>query len=269
MNNKKLNILVTNDDGIHSPGLMHLWKSLEPFANMTVVAPASEQSGVSLSITLRNPLKIHQIPWPQPSAAYAVTGTPADCVKLALRVILDEKPDLVISGMNRGANSGRTLLYSGTVAGVIESVIQGIPGIAFSCMDYWKPEYAEAEEHIYSIIEHVVESPLPRGTLLNVNFPGHVEGGFKGFKMAQQGRAFWMENPSQRQHPDEHDNYYWLGMKQSDCEEHENSDVHWLRQGYITAVPIHIDQLTDHSELEKRKESFENKFLLRKNTAWV
>src|SRR5262245_61117668 len=123
---KPLRILVTNDDGVHAPGIKHLWQSLRAFADLTVVAPAQEQSAVSLSITIRLPLLIEKVEWEKDVPVWSVNGTPSDCVKLALNVILDQKPDLIVSGINRGNNSGRNLLYSGTVAAAIESVIHEI-----------------------------------------------------------------------------------------------------------------------------------------------
>src|SRR5690348_2759860 len=127
-------ILVTNDDGVHAPGIKHLWKALSKIANVVVVAPASEQSAVSLSITTRQPLRTEKIDWPriENEQVWAINGTPADCVKLALNVILSTPPQLIVSGINRGSNAGRNILYSGTVAAVIEGVMHNIPGIAFS-----------------------------------------------------------------------------------------------------------------------------------------
>ena len=164
-------ILITNDDGIYAPGIKHLWNSLRNTADLAIIAPASEQSAVGLSLTLRQPLQINQIDWPENSPAWSITGTPADCVKMALSVILPVKPTLVVSGINRGTNSGRGVLYSGTVGGTIEAVLQGIPGIAFSCFDYDNPYYQNAESAIPKIVEYILQHPLPFGTLLNVNFP--------------------------------------------------------------------------------------------------
>ena len=146
---KRPYILVTNDDGVYAPGIKHLWKALAQFADVVVVAPSSEQSAVSLSITIRHPLRIEKIEWPwaNHTPVWSINGTPADCVKLALSVILPHPPQLIVSGLNRGNNAGRNVLYSGTVAAVIEGVMHNIPGIAFSVTDYAKPDYEKAERY--------------------------------------------------------------------------------------------------------------------------
>lgn len=254
-------ILITNDDGIHARGIRHLWNSLKDYADITIVAPSHEQSAVALSITTRKPLVIERVDWTGHSSVWSVSGTPADCIKLAMHAILKQRPDLVVSGINRGSNSGRTVLYSGTVAGAIEGVMQDIPSIAFSNSDYTDPDYARVEQYIPHIVNHVIEHPLPRGTLLNVNFPEKHLGDIKGFKMTQQGLEYWGDNPSSRNHPAEGHAYYWLGSQLRKSEEHENSDITWLRQGYITAVPIHIENLTDRNHLEAARTHFEKSFI--------
>jgi 5'-nucleotidase len=256
----KPRILITNDDGINAPGIRHLFSALKEIADVTVIAPAQEQSATSLSITLRNPLMVQKQHWDDQSQVYSVTGTPADCVKMGISVILDKEPDLIVSGINRGTNAGRNLLYSGTVAGCIEAALHGLPAIAFSCHDYWDTDYAVAEKHVPKILQHVLEHPLPTGTLLNVNFPSKELQGVKGYKMSRQGREYWRENPAERSHPAENHTYYWLGAKLATFDEHEESDVSWLRKGYITAVPVHVDELTDHEQVKTRRDHFERLF---------
>lgn len=259
----KPKILITNDDGIHAPGIKHLCNALKDHAELTVVAPALEQSAVGLSITIRAPLHIQKVEWAHGIPAWSVSGTPADCVKLGLKVILDDKPDFVISGINRGTNSGRNVLYSGTVGGAIESVMQDVPAIALSCFDFMETAYAAAEGYIPAIVAHASQYRLPRGTLLNVNFPSHTIGPIQGFRMTRQGLQYWVEHPSRREHPAEGHTYYWLGARLAKFEEHEDSDIHWLNKGYITAVPVHVGELTDHSHLAAAKEHF-NKILITK-----
>lgn len=253
---KRPNILITNDDGINALGIKHLWNSLKSFANLTIIAPLVEQSAVGLAISVRTPLHIHPVNWIDSTTAWSVSGTPADCVKLALKVVLKETPDLIVSGINRGTNSGGNVLYSGTVAGAIEGVMHNIPSIAFSCNDFKDPDYSQVEKYIPQIVKHVFEYPLPKGTLLNVNFP-ELANGIKGFKMARQGKEHWSENPDRRQHPIEGHDYYWLGNVISKFEEHEESDIVWLRKGYVTAVPIHVRELTDHAHLKSSKAHFD------------
>jgi 5'-nucleotidase len=255
---RKPRILITNDDGIFSPGLKCLWESLVDHADVSIIAPGTDQSGVGLGFTFRVPLEIDKVKWDQNTPAWKVNGTPVDCVKLGLSVILKEKPDLIVSGINQVSNAGRTVLYSGTVGGAIEATLRGIPGIAFSFEDMETPDYSVAQKYIYPIVKHTLDHPLPKGTLLNVNFP-YTSKEFKGIKLARQGRSYWVDTPHERIHP-EGTPYFWLGGKWDDHEEHPESDVALLKQGYITVVPIHVDELTDHKHLESRKASFEQLF---------
>lgn len=257
----KPNILIVNDDGIHAPGIRHLWNALKDRANLTIIAPAHEQSGVGLSITFRQPLHIRRIDWPENTPAWHVTGTPADCIKMGLSVILKEKPDLVVSGINRGTNAGRNVLYSGTVGGTIEAVMKDIPAIAFSCWEFTEtPSYDLAEQYIPGIVDHVLEHSLPKGTLLNVNFPNEMHKQMKGIRFARQGQGFWGEDPSERRHPAEGSSYYWMGAQMKEFDEHEDSDIALLRQGYTTVVPVHVGELTDLKHFHEHKEIFEERF---------
>lgn len=255
-------ILITNDDGIHAPGIKCLWQALKPYAHLTVVAPAGEQSAVGLSTTLRSPLRIEKLHWgSDEERIWSVTGTPADCVKMALRAILEHPPTLVVAGINKGANMGRSVLYSGTVAATIESIMQSIPAVAFSCNDYlMEPDYHTAAKYVPDIVNYILKHPMPKGTLLNVNFPERSLGPFRGFKMTSQGRDWWGENPDKRIHPDEGHSYYWLGGKLTPCDAFEDGDGTWLRRGYVTAVPVHVADLTDKLHLENSRDHFENLF---------
>jgi 5'-nucleotidase len=251
-------ILVTNDDGVYAPGIKFLCKVVQDIADVVVVAPANEQSAVSLSITIRHPLHIEKIDWPFFDAeVWSVNGTPADCVKLALNVVLPRPPQLIVSGVNRGNNAGRNVLYSGTVAAVMEGVMHNIPGIAFSFADYLNPVFVNLESYISLIIRYTLENPFPEGTLLNVNFPKHTEHGLKGIRLTAQGKEYWAEDPEKRKHPNEGYPYYWLGAKLAQFKEEEDSDIALLREGYATAVPIRIGDLTDYSLLKQNKQKFE------------
>lgn len=252
-------ILVVNDDGIQAPGIKHLWNALKDHADLTVVAPAYEQSAVGVSLTIRQPLRLHKVESFGETEAYALNGTPADCVKMALGVVLKKKPDLIVSGINRGTNAGRNIFYSGTVGGAIEGVMNNVPGIAFSCYDFFDTDYASVEKFIPVIVNEVLNNPMPHGTLLNVNFPTK-EFGVKGFKLARQGLQFWGADPDERFHPAEKHAYYWLGSKLAEFDEHEESDIAWLAKGYMTAVPVHVGELTDHEHINSRKVHFENLF---------
>lgn len=254
---KRPKILITNDDGIYAPGLKVLWKTLRNFADLSIIAPATEQSGVGLGITIREPLLIQRVEWDEGTPAWNVTGTPADCVRLGLSVILKSPPDLIVSGVNRGSNAGRNVLYSGTVGGVIEGALRHLPGIAFSSVNFEKPNYSLTEPHILALVSHVLEHPLPQGTFLNVSFPSTPP--IKGIRMARQGHGYWIENPLERLHPEGHP-YYWLGGKWLHRDEHPESDVALLSEGYAAVVPIHINELTDLSLFESRKLHFNQHF---------
>jgi 5'-nucleotidase len=251
-------VLITNDDGISAPGINHLWRGLVDKVDLAIVAPATEQSGVGLGFTTRNPLHVMEVLWDRGTPAWKVSGTPADCVRMAISVILGRVPDLIVSGINRGANPGRVVLYSGTVAGVIEGVFRGIPGIAFSAGSYNTPDYKTAEDHVYSMVSYVLNHPLPKGTLLNVNFP-EFHTTIKGFKMTRQGRGYFIEEAEKRLHPEGYP-YYWLSCKWSDEHEDEENEVTLLKEGYVTAVPIHVDTLTDEEHLNNHKLLFEKSF---------
>lgn len=245
-------ILVTNDDGVHAAGIKHLYNALKDDFELVVVAPSHEQSASGLAITVRSPLQIQQVG----EGFYSVSGTPGDCVKMALSVILKRKPDLILSGINRGSNAGRNIFYSGTVSAVIEGVLHDVPGIAFSCYDYVEPNYQMAEKYVHPIVHYFIKHTMPHGTLMNINFPAKKLG-IQGFKMVRQGKEFWIEDPESRSHPSEGHSYWWLGSKRAVFDEHEESDIVWLDKGYITAVPVYVGELTHNQVLEKHKETFE------------
>jgi 5'-nucleotidase len=254
----KPKLLLTNDDGIFAEGMKNLYLALKEIADITIVAPLSEQSGVGVGISLRKPLQIQEIEWQNGIKAFAVNGTPADCVKMALSVLLQDTPDLIVSGINRGSNAGRNLLYSGTVGGVIEGVLRDIPGIALSCVDFFKPNFDLARNSAALFVDYILKNPLKRGTLLNVNIPSQNIA-FKGIRFARQGMGYWVENPSKRVHPDGY-SYYWLGGKHPYHQEVEDSDVALLDMGYITAVPAFVNELTHYEEFNLRKDQFNYQF---------
>jgi 5'-nucleotidase len=255
----KPKVLLTNDDGIHASGLKHLWKALRDFCDVSIVAPSLERSGAGLSVTLRDPLHATPFTWEEKIPCWQVSGTPADCVRIAMKVLLIETPDLVISGINKGANSGRTLLYSGTVGGAIEGVMHDIPSIAFSCDDYDDPRYNYFESEIFPLVHYLLNNPLPSGSFLNVTFPSSYENQHKGYRLARQGLGYYKGDLLKRTHPEGRD-YYWMGGYWKEHKEHEESDVSLLKQGYITVVPVHIKELTDLATLDQRKETFNDLF---------
>lgn len=253
----KPNLLITNDDGINAPGIKHLWQAVHNHAHVSIIAPHQEKSGSGLSITWTKPLHIRPVLWDNQTPAWSLNGTPADCVKMALAVLLEQKPDMIISGVNRGSNSGRTVLYSGTIGGTIEGVLKGIPGIAFSFSDAEDPPVSVTEKYIFPIIHYFLKNPLPPGTLLNVNFPYQCKEKILGVRMAKQGKSYWKEAPDRRLHP-EGAPYYWLGGSWGSVDEEPDSDVALLEQGYIAIAPIHVGELTCKNTFEKHKDLTEN-----------
>ena len=251
-------ILITNDDSIHAPGIKYLWKALKEYADLTIVAPKTEQSGVGLGITITTALHIQKISWGEETPAWSVSGTPADCIKIAASVLLENPPDLIVSGINRGTNSGRNVLYSGTIGGVIEGILRGIPGIAFSSYDFHNTEYAAFVPYIPNIVDFTLKNPLPTGTLLNVNFPSQEKKTeINGIKLTRQGKQYWLEDPLCYH---EALSTYKLGAKLKSFEEADDSDIYWLDRGYIACVPVHVDELTDWRYINAEKIQFEQLF---------
>lgn len=249
-------ILLTNDDGIDAQGIRTLWEGLKEVADLAIVAPAVEQSGKGVSVTFYGPIRVEKRSSHENTPAFAVFGTPADCVKLALGGLLDWMPDLIVSGINHGSNAGRGIFYSGTAGCVIQGTLQNIPGIAFSytCPD--SEVFPHVKPYIFPIVKYILKHPLPIGTFLNVNFPRKT---IQGIKMARQGLEFWFESPRKVEHPEGHFEFH-LEESPLDHDEHPESDIALLKAGFITAVPIHINEMTDHSHLQDHKETFDTLF---------
>ena len=252
----KPTVLISNDDGISAPGIRHLWNALHEDFDVTIVAPNSQKSGSGCATTLFKPLHIFEEKWEKNTKAYRITGTPTDSIKIALSSILEKKPDLIISGINPGSNAGAGALYSGTVGCTIEGALRNITSIAFSCEDLENPNFIEAEKYIPKIAHFFLNNKPPMGTLINVTFPKkNVQ--IKGIKLSTQGKSRWLESPDKRNHPEGH-HYYWLGGTWSlHEEEKDHSDTILLQQGYITASPIKVIDLTDVDFLNSTKVSFE------------
>lgn len=258
MSDKKLHLLLTNDDGIDSAGIRYLWEGLKDKANITIIAPDKERSGSGAAATFDR-ITITPVNWESPAKAYKVSGTPVDCVRTALSILLDTPPDMIISGINHGTNSGRTIVYSGTIGAVIEGVLRNIPGIAFSYWKYNTSAFNHTAKYIWPIVDYLSKQPTPHGSFYNVNFPEHLDEEIKGLKVVPHGFSGWVENPKQQSHPDGLLHYSMHGTW-TDHLEPEGTDVHYLKQGYITAAPIHIAQLTDFNLLKSDKADFERSF---------
>jgi len=238
-------ILVTNDDGIHSPGIIALAEALEVLGEVMVVAPAHEMSAASHSLTLTRPLRIDEID----ARHYSVDGTPTDCVTLAMNQILkDHPPDLVVSGINKGGNLGDDVTYSGTVAGALEASIYGLPGIAVSLVQRTNFDFRNAARFAAELARRVLGDGLPRGTLLNVNVP---PGEIRGIRVTRQGNKIIRPNVIEGTDPRQR-KYYWIGEESLIWNEEAGTDYEALRQGFVSITPLRTD-LTDYSALEEFK----------------
>lgn len=231
-----MHILVTNDDGILAPGIRALSAGLSRLGQVTIVAPDRERSATGHAITVHSPLRVKRISGLPGHAAYAVNGTPADCVKLALEGLKIDRPDLVVSGINRGPNLGTDVLYSGTVSAAIEAALLGLPAIAVSLADFRETDYEEAASFAALIAERWHHKRLPPDTLLNVNWPRTTA---RGVKITVLGHRRYENIFDLRTDPWGRE-YYWLGGAAINDEAPE-SDVWAVENGFASVTPIHFD----------------------------
>ncbi len=243
-------ILVTNDDGITAPGLRALVGFMKEIGEVVVVAPDSPQSGMGHAITLDSTLYSKKVTIDLENGAdeeYSCSGTPADCVKLALQELLVRKPDICVSGINHGSNSSINVIYSGTMSAAIEAGIEGIPAIGFSLCDYsWKADFKSSGEAVKKIVLEALENGIPEGVVLNVNIPKLNREQIKGIKICRQARANWKEKFDKRTNPMGRD-YYWLTGEFELLDKGEDTDEWALSHGYISIVPTQFDLTAHHA----------------------
>ncbi|TBN02702.1 5'/3'-nucleotidase SurE [Hyunsoonleella flava] len=239
-------ILVTNDDGITAPGIRTLVDVMLPIGDVVVVAPDSPQSAKGHAITVDSTLYVEQIEVPgETHLEYTCSGTPADCVKLAVREILDRRPDICVSGINHGSNSSINVIYSGTMSAAIEAGIEGIPAVGFSLLNYkWSAKFDACKTFVKTITENVLQHGLQEGVVLNVNIPDIPEADIKGIKVCRQARANWVEEFDKRKNPQGRD-YYWLTGKFVNLDGGEDTDEWALEHNYVSVVPVQFD-MTAH-----------------------
>jgi 5'-nucleotidase len=227
-------ILVTNDDGVHAPGIQALADALRPFGDITVVAPIQEASAIGHALTLRRPLRIETI---APNV-FAIDGTPTDCVNIAITHILERKPDLIVSGINKGWNLGDDITYSGTVSGALEGALLSIPAIAISAERVGdESEFGPSAAAAAVVAEAVLDRGLPKFTLLNINVPA---GANKGFRVTVQAKRNHVTSVSERMDPRQRP-YYWIEEGLNEWEPHDRSDYQAVRDGYISITPLQPD----------------------------
>ncbi|MDR4505709.1 MAG: 5'/3'-nucleotidase SurE [Candidatus Scalindua sp.] len=240
-----MEILLTNDDGIYSPGILLLKQALLSIGSVTVVAPDVQQSGVGHSITFSHPLRVRDVHLDSEFVGYGIDGSPADCVKIGVRQIMKEQPDLLVAGINIGANVGINVLYSGTVAAAIEGAVLGIPAVAVSLeISELPPDVKGAADIAGEMIRHIVTREIPRGTLLNVNIPLIPKKEIKGVRITKQYSGDFHEHYERRTDP-RGSAYYWLAGTGWPEEEVTGTDMHALKGGYISITPLKYD-LTDN-----------------------
>lgn len=250
MNSKeKPLILVTNDDGITAPGIRALIRLMNEIGEVYVVAPDSPQSGMGHAVTVDSTLfceKVKIDDGPQSDREWACSGTPVDCVKLAISKILPRTPDLCVSGINHGSNSSINVIYSGTMSAAVEAGVSGIPAIGFSLCDFsYSADFGQAAEFISKIVTESLTQKLPKGMVLNVNIPKLNREELKGIRVCRQAKAVWTESYDERKDPRGR-TYYWLTGKFENLDKGDDTDERALEEGYISVVPIQFDLTAYH-----------------------
>ena len=241
-------ILVTNDDSIVAPGIRALIEVMKEIGEVIVVAPDSPQSAMGHAITINNTITLDKISLDKDiEHEYSCSGTPVDCVKIAVHEILKRKPDLCVSGINHGSNSSINVIYSGTMSAAVEAGIEGIPAIGFSLLDYsWDADFEPCKEYVKNIALSVLEKKLPEGVILNVNFPKLKKEEIKGIKICRQAKATWIEEFDKRTNPSGKE-YYWLSGEFVNQDKGEDTDEWALHNGYISVVPVQFDLTAHHA----------------------
>ncbi len=242
-------ILITNDDGITAPGIRTLIEVMNELGDVCVVAPSSPQSGMGHAITINDTLYCDKVVIDKnaPQTEYSCSGTPVDCVKLATNEILTRTPDLCVSGINHGSNSSINVIYSGTMSAAVEAGTIGIPSIGFSLLDYsLEADFSHIKKYVKSIAIEALQNKMPKGVVLNVNFPKLEEKEIKGVKICRQADAHWTENFDKRTNPLGRD-YYWLTGEFINNDKGEDTDEWALRNGYISIVPVQFDLTAHHA----------------------
>ncbi|MBL6654747.1 MAG: 5'/3'-nucleotidase SurE [Flavobacteriaceae bacterium] len=247
-------ILVTNDDGINAPGIRTLISVIKDIGDVIVVAPDSPQSGMGHAITINSTLHSSRItPKNSEIIEYSCSGTPADCVKLAINELMPRKPDLCVSGINHGSNSSINVIYSGTMSAAIEAGIEGVPAVGFSLLDYsWNADFSQSIDFIKKITLNALNNGIPKGVVLNANIPAVKKSDIKGVKICRQAKAYWVEEFDKRKNPLGQE-YYWLTGKFVNKDQGEDTDEWALKNNYISIVPVEFD-LTAHHAIQDLNE---------------
>jgi 5'-nucleotidase len=252
--NKEFTILVTNDDGVNAPGIRHLVDAIKDLGRVVVVAPDKPQSGMGHAITIGFPLRLNKVNFMDGVEAWSCSGTPVDCVKLAVDKVLHRKPDLCLSGINHGANHSINVIYSGTMSAAIEAAIESIPSIGFSLLDYsLEADFTGAKKYARIIVQELMsQKKIEKHLCLNVNIPYVAEQLIQGVKVCRQAYAKYEEDFKQRNDPHGR-KYYWLTGDFVNFDEGTDTDVWALQHNYVSVVPVQFDMTnyTLKTQLEK------------------
>lgn len=243
-------ILITNDDGVNAPGILNLVEAVKDLGKIIVVAPDKPQSGMGHAITIGQPLRLHKMHTIENVETWSCTGTPVDCVKLAVDKVLHRKPDLCLSGINHGANHSINVIYSGTMSAAVEAAIESIPSVGFSLLDYSiEADFSGARKYARIIVEKMLNSKLDRHTVLNVNIPALPELDIKGVRICRQAYAKYEEDFIERHDPTGR-RYYWLTGEFVNFDKGRDTDVWALAHNYVSLVPVQFD-LTNYVQKTK------------------
>ncbi len=249
-------IFITNDDGYRAGGLAALIEMVRPYGDIVVVAPEEGQSGMSSALTVKIPIRLRKVQEEAGLTIYACSGTPVDCVKLAMSHIFTRKPDLLVSGINHGSNTSVAVIYSGTLGAAAEGTLYQIPSIGFSLNDHSAtPDFTACIPYGRTIIEQVFAAPFAKNTFLNVNFPRLPYNEIKGIWLCRQNRGTWVEEFEKRVDPHGLDYYWMTGIFQNHEQEAGDADENAIHAGYVAIVPHHLD-MTDYQELARLKEQW-------------
>ncbi len=248
-------ILITNDDGVTAPGIRNLVEAVKDLGKVIVVAPDKPQSGMGHAITIGIPLRLHKVSLFEGVEAWQCSGTPVDCVKLAVDKILHRKPDICLSGINHGANHSINVIYSGTMSAAVEAAIENIPSAGFSLLDHSiEADFTGARKFTRMVVQQMLSAPMDKHTVLNVNIPAVPAELIAGIKICKQAYAKYEEDFVERDDPNGK-KYYWLTGEFVNFDKAKDTDVWALEHNYVSVVPVQYD-LTNYAQKSKLEKSW-------------